>query len=479
MKRILVPFIGFALVLTLAGSSGAVILTFFTDEAAWLAAIQDVEVFSTSPLNIATADEVTSPLVDFTPLGSTLTFRAVNTGLSRTFVLEALEPGADIVFRNASYGEELSIGAHEVHEDDDWQMTFSGGPPLYAFGFDLIGNNDPGTNNEELFSVYGLDDSLLGTTQPPFWPPSTVYGFFGVVSNTPIGRVEFDEDTTPDDIDLAEFRFATRGALITYELIPPQGGYGTKIKIQGSAFGDQRSGMSNATKGYYSFITFTNDSDTLIATKYPKWTDTELVVKFQNLFIDQDGDYLQDGDEPIETEIIEMNLVDYDVRVNTLWFTDNNDSDTYDEGDTVDPGEVFSSDPVTFTQTDDPVICSILPVGGQEPGKIIRIRGYNLGDGSVTPRVVHVNKRSYQHPHFRIRLWTPTKIRFKLPNYYDTFFGGQDFRRRKIWITVGTSDSNTKRFKVLKPVVHPPQDSCYCHSGHGHHGTGIGCTACH
>jgi hypothetical protein len=252
---------------------------------------------------------------------------------------------------------------------------------------------------------------------------------------------------------------------IITELMPPQGGYGTKIKIMGSRFGDQRSGMFNATEGYYTFVTFTNDSDTMIATRYPAyallWLDTQIVVKFRDLFIDQDGDYLQDGDEPIETEIIPMNLVGNDVRVNTLWFTDNNDNDTYDEGDTID--QTFSSDPITFAQTNDPVIIGIRPIGGQHAGKVIRIKGYNLGDDTVDPRIIHINKKSYQYPHDRIKSWSPTKIRFKLVKYRDAFFGGEDYKFRKASVTVGTAVSNKKKFKVLKPPASPPTSGCWCH----------------
>ncbi|MDY6990722.1 MAG: VPLPA-CTERM sorting domain-containing protein [Thermodesulfobacteriota bacterium] len=199
------------LTFVLISTSRAATVSFFTDESAWLAAVENVEIFSVTSANVATADEVTSPPVDFDALGDILTFRPVNTGLSRTFILETLEPSADIVFRNGSYGDELSIGAHEVHEDDDWQMTFTSGPALYGFAFDLIGNQDPGVGDEELFSVHGLDDSLLDTDSPPTWPG--VYGFYGVVSDVPIGRIEFDEDTGPDDIDLAEFRFGGTTAI--------------------------------------------------------------------------------------------------------------------------------------------------------------------------------------------------------------------------------------------------------------------------
>jgi hypothetical protein len=252
------------------------------------------------------------------------------------------------------------------------------------------------------------------------------------------------------------------------ELTPPQGGYGTKVEVMGSGFGEQRSGMFNATEGYYSFVTFTDTTNTMIATEYPAcallWTDTQIVVKFQNFFIDQDGDYLQDGDEPIETEIIEMNLVGYDVRVNTLWFTDNNDNDTYDEGDTIN--SIFSSAPVTFIQTNDPVICRIGPAGGQEAGKMIRIRGYNFGDGSVSPSVVHINKKTFQYPDTKIKLWSPTTVKIQVPKYRHTFFGGEDFKFRKVWLTVGTTNSNKKRFKVYKPATPPDPPSG-------------GCTACH
>jgi len=89
-----------------------------------------------------------------------------------------------------------------------------------------------------------------------------------------------------------------------------------------------------------------------------------------------------------------------------------------------------------------------------EPGEVIRIIGYGFGD-TQGDSVVHIGRRTFDSSSPRIELWTDTKIKIRIPNYKCEWFKGQDYRRRKVWLTVDGVDSSKKRFKVMKPASCP------------------------
>jgi hypothetical protein len=106
------------------------------------------------------------------------------------------------------------------------------------------------------------------------------------------------------------------------------------------------------------------------------------------------------------------------------------------------------------------VVCSVVPtiekVRPLRPyaGDIIRIIGYSFGDGSGNSQV-HIGPKSHDIYSSRIKLWTDTKIKIKIPfgNKPCAWYkhGDGEYRKRKVWVTVGGVDSNIKRIKVLKP----------------------------
>jgi hypothetical protein len=110
--------------------------------------------------------------------------------------------------------------------------------------------------------------------------------------------------------------------------------------------------------------------------------------------------------------------------------------------------ESVKTETYTISTTDNPVIDKIL--GVKEPGLIVRVIGQNFGD-TQGDSVVHIGPRIFDSSSPRIKLWSDTKIRIRLPNYQCEWFQGQDFRYRKVWVTVDGVDSNKKRIKVLKP----------------------------
>jgi hypothetical protein len=101
-----------------------------------------------------------------------------------------------------------------------------------------------------------------------------------------------------------------------------------------------------------------------------------------------------------------------------------------------------------ISTTNNPFIDKIL--GVKEPGLIVRIIGSNFSDPQGDS-VVHIGPKTYDSSSPKIKLWRNTKIRIRLPKYQCEWFQGQDFRYRKVWVTVDGVDSNKKRIKVLKP----------------------------
>ncbi len=101
------------------------------------------------------------------------------------------------------------------------------------------------------------------------------------------------------------------------------------------------------------------------------------------------------------------------------------------------------------------------------PGEKIRILGTGFGDVQ-DDSVVHIGRKSYDSTSPRVKLWTDTKIRIKIPfvNKDSEWFihGDGEYRKRKVWVTVGGQDSNRKRFRVCRPVE---PESCMDNSACG------------
>jgi PKD repeat protein len=91
--------------------------------------------------------------------------------------------------------------------------------------------------------------------------------------------------------------------------------------------------------------------------------------------------------------------------------------------------------------------------GTKEPGKKIRIIGSYFGH-TQGDSVVHLGSRTYDSSKLRIKLWSDTMIKIKLPNYACSWFK-RDVRRLKVWVTVGGVDSNVKNIRVQKPATCP------------------------
>ncbi|MEA1952438.1 MAG: FecR domain-containing protein [Planctomycetota bacterium] len=189
---------------------------FFTDQAAWSAAAGRAETFSTHGRNLTQAAEVSAVPQAGQTLAAVLNFPSSATRLARGFRISMLEPGSGkghgFVFDDYNkpgdspgFDNALSVGKIERFQDDDWQMEITSGPRLYAFAFDLC-DNAPAKG--ESISVYGTGNRLLARyDEIPGVGQQHV--FLGMISNTPITKIVFNEDPADDDTAIANFRFAT------------------------------------------------------------------------------------------------------------------------------------------------------------------------------------------------------------------------------------------------------------------------------
>jgi hypothetical protein len=89
-----------------------------------------------------------------------------------------------------------------------------------------------------------------------------------------------------------------------------------------------------------------------------------------------------------------------------------------------------------------------------EPGGIIGILGYGFGD-TQGDSIVHIGWRTFDSSSRKIKLWSDTWIRIRLPNYSCKWFRGKDYKREYIWVTVGGIDSNHRFLRVVKPSTCP------------------------
>ena len=202
-----------ALSVSLMSSQASASIDFYTTEASWLAEVQAVETLITTASGVATADEVGSAPASNINIGDFLTFSATNTGLSRSFTLEALETDADFTFdddegpNNTAFDNALSPGDIDNYEDDDWEINITSGPALYGFAF-ILRDNHVVNFGDDTVSFFDAQDNLIGSVSP--MPDSASTGqFVGFVSSDPIARIVYDDDIGADDIAIADFSFAT------------------------------------------------------------------------------------------------------------------------------------------------------------------------------------------------------------------------------------------------------------------------------
>jgi hypothetical protein len=176
------------------GARGAVL---FTNNSATWAALQPVRrSMALTAQDVQLSTEVNAVLTnEQTTGGKTLTFPGADTGFDFSFRLKSLT-NWPFTYRDNLPGpsgtKALTSANVQVRDLSDWEVAFTGGREVRAFGFNLIDNEF--TPAQVL--VYGAGDVLLGSSGNI----TAQNTFVGVTSDAAISRVMFDHD-----VDVAFF----------------------------------------------------------------------------------------------------------------------------------------------------------------------------------------------------------------------------------------------------------------------------------
>lgn len=246
---------------------------------------------------------------------------------------------------------------------------------------------------------------------------------------------------------------------IDFGLLTSSGPYGTWIEVFGCCLRVGDAILEDGYHGTRGVLTFANASGSWIATKFVECGSDCVKVRFQEFYQDKNGNYVQDIDEPFSSPT-ELPTGNYEVRNKVIYFGDEDGSGNLSSGDII--FDVVNSPPEIFTLTDWPIIYRLSPAECA-PGNMIKIIGYNFGT-IQGDSIVHIGDKVFDSSKPRIKLWSNTIIKIRVPNYSCEWFHMDDYKTPRVWVTVNGIDSNKKRIKVLKPSI------CSSHSS---------CTSCH
>jgi len=225
---------------------------------------------------------------------------------------------------------------------------------------------------------------------------------------------------------------------------PDSGSCGTLITLSGNG-GFQSAQSKIYADGYHGVhhvVDFASQDGTYTAKNYENWNDTSLEVRLCDAFKDEidpntgQRNFVQDdgsgdcADEPTISLVPDTYLA----YVRTIYFGDNDSSGELSCGDAI--FQVAASNPSGPFQ----VVPAIDKIGNRKcyPGEKIRIRG--SGFGAVQgDSVVHINNKIFDEGSSKIKLWSDTLIKVKIPfkGKKCSWFkhGDGEYRKRKVWVT--------------------------------------------
>jgi hypothetical protein len=245
---------------------------------------------------------------------------------------------------------------------------------------------------------------------------------------------------------------------IDFLLATSSGPYGTWIKVYGCCLSLSNAVFTDGYHGERGLLAFTNASGTWIATKFMDCASDCVKVRFQDLYQDNNGNYIQDIDELFSSPADFLTGY-YEVKNKVIYFGDEDGSGNFSTDDTI--FNIYESEPLTFTLTDSPIIYRLRPTEC-EPANIIKIVGYNFGDIQGNS-IIHIGDKVFNSSSSRIKLWSNTTIKIRIPKYGCNWFHWRDYKTPKVWVTVNGINSNKKRIKVLKPSTCSSSSCSSCH----------------
>jgi hypothetical protein len=267
---------------------------------------------------------------------------------------------------------------------------------------------------------------------------------------------------------------------------PLSGPCTTQITLTGpGGYDTHRNKMFDAYFGVSHVVVFDASAGEYTATSFgTPWTDSAIKVNFKNLFEDQvdtcsidpltqqprgEGNFVRDNgasndctttptclDEPLLTQCTDMALGDYSVYVKAVYFGDDDTSGGLSCGDTI--YQVETSDPVTFTLTNDPYIYKLNPKqivdDNQPPLELVKVYGGNFGTAQNAGDSVRIGTKAQANSATlglgkemsKIKIWSNLliKARFNAPN---TWQG----KTKYVWVEKAGMKSNAKKLAILAP----------------------------
>ena len=178
-------------------------LIFYTNESDWLTSVSGLPVHGSirSLSNYALANELTSAPNPGDVVGPKLTFDRNATGMPWSLTIEA-QPGAQLAALDRHGG---MLASTTADQQDDFHLTIIDSMDLLAFGFFLDDNH---LDAKESVTAYDTTGLVLGTSSSIPLSPNGQNAFFGVVSDTAIGSIYYDEDAGTDQVHWNNFLFA-------------------------------------------------------------------------------------------------------------------------------------------------------------------------------------------------------------------------------------------------------------------------------
>ncbi len=184
---------------------------------------------------------------------------------------------------------------------------------------------------------------------------------------------------------------------------PKAGSIGDWITISGNGFGSAQTEMYDDDYGVYRFVEMVDSAAGIdgnyVMLNYQNWSSTSLDFRFYDYFNDNanpDRDYLQDvsGDEPTMYQAEDLFKGKYALYVVSIYFMDNDASDTFSEGD--DITQVVQTGLREFTLFDVPSIWAYKPEQ-IEAGNILKIFGVNFGTSQGDSQIYYGTQSDYDN----------------------------------------------------------------------------------
>jgi len=213
--------------------------------------------------------------------------------------------------------------------------------------------------------------------------------------------------------------------------------------------------------GLYRTIQITASQGSYVAQNVTSWSNTQVSFKLHKAdwFTDGDGDFLRDTGEPVVGACDGLTVGNYAVFIKYIFYSDEDDSGTYNSGDFI--YQVETSNPVYFDLTNEPWVTGVNPKQFIK-GDRVKIIGLNFGPQQTTGQVFIGSKAQYNAAggcYFgscfdgsptggklqdNVKFWSSTKIKIKAK--VNASWAG---KTRYVWVTKNSSISNAKKINIL------------------------------